>query len=108
MNVSKVEFLNTSTKGKIKVNNAGYASYETTNNDETRSFDLTAHPKVITKDNVIKTIICIKIYFKIIIVNFASFVRISTHKFLLGFFKYNTVSLGLTRTSYSLVLEFLL
>ena len=30
---------------------------------------------------VIKTIICIEIYFKIIIVNFASFVRISTHKF---------------------------
>ena len=31
--------------------------------------------------NVIKTIICIKIYFKIIIVNFTSFVRISTSKF---------------------------
>ena len=30
---------------------------------------------------VIKTIICIEIYFKIIIVNFASFIRISTHKF---------------------------
>lgn len=49
--VSKVKFLNTSTKGKIKVNNAGNASYETTNNDEPRSFDLTAHPKVITKDD---------------------------------------------------------
>ena len=33
---------------------------------------------------VIKTIICIEIYFKIIIVNFASFVHISTHKFSLG------------------------
>ena len=31
--------------------------------------------------NVIKTIICIEIYFKIIIVNFASFVHISTRKF---------------------------
>lgn len=49
--VSKVEFLNTSTKGKIKVNNAGNASYETTNNDEPRSFDWTTHPKVITKDD---------------------------------------------------------
>lgn len=49
--VSKVKFLNTSTKGKIKVNNAGNVSYETTNNDEPRSFDLTAHPKVITTDD---------------------------------------------------------
>ena len=31
--------------------------------------------------DVIKTIICIEIYFKIIIVNFALFARISTHKF---------------------------
>ena len=31
--------------------------------------------------DVIKTIICIEIYFKIIIVNFASFVHISMHKF---------------------------
>lgn len=49
--VSKVKFLNTSTKGKIKVNNAGNAYYETTGNDEPRSFDLTAHPKVITTDD---------------------------------------------------------
>ena len=34
-----------------------------------------------TGNYVIKTIICIEIYFKIIIVNFASFVHISTHKF---------------------------
>lgn len=49
--VSKVEFMNTSTKGKIKVNNEGNASYEPTNNDECRSFDLTAHPKIITTDD---------------------------------------------------------
>lgn len=49
--VSKVEFLNTSTKGKIKVNNAGNASYETTDNNETRSFDLSATPQTITKAN---------------------------------------------------------
>ena len=48
--VSKVKFLNTSTKGKIKVNNAGNASYETTENDEPRSFDLT--PQTITKANI--------------------------------------------------------
>lgn len=47
--VSKVKFLNTSTKGKIKVNNAGNASYEPADNDEPRSFDLT--PQTITKAN---------------------------------------------------------
>ena len=47
--VSKVKFLNTSTKGKIKVNNAGNASYETTDN-EPRSFDLST-PQTITKAN---------------------------------------------------------
>lgn len=49
--VSKIEFLNTSTKGKIKVNNAGNASYETTGSDETRSFDLSATPQTITKND---------------------------------------------------------
>ena len=36
---------------------------------------------IILNEYVIKTIICIEIYFKIIIVNFALFVRISTRKF---------------------------
>ena len=42
------------------------------------------HLKVSPKNGffyVIKTIICIKNYYKIIIVNFASFVHISMHKF---------------------------
>lgn len=46
--VSKVEVLNTSTKGKIKVYTSGNASYEATNNDQIRSFDLSASPKTIT------------------------------------------------------------
>ena len=35
----------------------------------------------VDKSDVIKTIICIEIYFKIIIVNFASFAHISMNKF---------------------------
>lgn len=38
--VSKVEILNTSTKGQVKVDNSGNASYEVTDNDAIRSFDL--------------------------------------------------------------------
>lgn len=49
--VSKVEVLNTSTKGKIKVYTSGNASYEATNNDQIRSFDLSASPKTITMND---------------------------------------------------------
>lgn len=40
--VSKVEFLNTSTKGKIKVDNTGNASYEASSSNVTRVFDLSS------------------------------------------------------------------
>ena len=46
--VQNITFLNTSTKGKIKVDNSGNASYETTLNDVPRSFDFTSEPKTIT------------------------------------------------------------
>ena len=45
--VQKVEVLNTSTKGKVLVDNTGNASYETTQSDEIRSFDLSSSPKTI-------------------------------------------------------------
>ena len=45
--VKKITFLNTSTKGKIKVNYSGEASYETTSSDVPRSFDFTSEPKTI-------------------------------------------------------------
>lgn len=45
--VQKVEVLNTSTKGKVLVDNTGNASYETTQSDEFRSFDLSSSPKTI-------------------------------------------------------------
>ena len=44
--VQKIEFLNTSTKGKIKVDNSGNATYEPTPNT-TRSFDFSSSPKEI-------------------------------------------------------------
>ena len=44
--VQNIEFLNTSTKGKIKVDNSGNATYEPTLNT-TRSFDFTSSPKKI-------------------------------------------------------------
>ena len=44
--VQKIEFLNTSTKGKIKVDNSGNATYEPTQNT-TRSFDFSSSPKEI-------------------------------------------------------------
>ena len=44
--VQKIEFLNTSTKGKIKVDNSGNATYEPTSNT-TRSFDFSSSPKKI-------------------------------------------------------------
>ena len=46
--VQKITFLNTSTKGKIKVDNSGDASYATTSSDVPRSFDFTSEPKTIT------------------------------------------------------------
>lgn len=46
--VSNIKFVNTSTKGKIKVNSDGYASYETTVSDEPRTIDLSGSPKVIS------------------------------------------------------------
>ena len=46
--VQKITFLNTSTKGKIKVDYSGNASYETTSSDVPRSFDFTSEPKTIT------------------------------------------------------------
>ena len=45
--VQKVEVLNTSTKGKVLVDNTGNASYEATQSDEIRSFDLSSSPKTI-------------------------------------------------------------
>ena len=45
--VKKVEVLNTSTKGKVLVDNTGNASYEATQSDEIRSFDLSSSPKTI-------------------------------------------------------------
>ena len=45
--VQKVEVLNTSTKGKVLVDNNGNASYATTESDEIRSFDLSSLPKTI-------------------------------------------------------------
>ena len=45
--VQKVEVLNTSTKGKVLVDNTGNASYETTQSDKIRSFDLSSSPKTI-------------------------------------------------------------
>lgn len=45
--VQKVEVLNTSTKGKVLVDNTGNASYEATQADEIRSFDLSSSPKTI-------------------------------------------------------------
>ena len=45
--VQKVEVLNTSTKGKVLVDNTGNASYATTESDEIRSFDLSSSPKTI-------------------------------------------------------------
>ena len=46
--VQKITFLNTSTKGKIKVDYSGNASYETTSSDVPRSFDFTSATKTIT------------------------------------------------------------
>ena len=46
--VQKITFLNTSTKGKIKVDYSGNASYETTSSDVPRSFDFTSATKMIT------------------------------------------------------------
>ena len=46
--VQKITFLNTSTKGKIKVNYSGEASYEATSSDVPRSFDFTSATKTIT------------------------------------------------------------
>ena len=46
--VQKITFLNTSTKGKIKVDYSGNASYETTSSDVPRYFDFTSEPKTIT------------------------------------------------------------
>lgn len=45
--VQKVKVLNTSTKGKVLVDNTGNASYATTESDEIRSFDLSSSPKTI-------------------------------------------------------------
>ena len=45
--VQKVEVLNTSTKGKVLVDNTGNASYEATQADVIRSFDLSSSPKTI-------------------------------------------------------------
>ena len=45
--VQKVEVLNTSTKGKVLVDNTGNASYEATQSDVIRSFDLSSSPKTI-------------------------------------------------------------
>ena len=45
--VQKVEVLNTSTKGKVFVDNTGNASYEATQPNEIRSFDLSSSPKTI-------------------------------------------------------------
>ena len=45
--VQKVEVLNTSTKGKVLVDNTGNASYEATQPNVTRSFDLSSSPKTI-------------------------------------------------------------
>ena len=45
--VQKVEVLNTSTKGKVLVDNTGNASYERTESDEIRSFDLSSSPMTI-------------------------------------------------------------
>ena len=45
--VQKVEVLNTSTKGKVLVDNTGNASYEATQSDVIRSFDLSNSPKTI-------------------------------------------------------------
>lgn len=51
--VSKVNILNTSTKGKIKLYNinGGEISYEATSNDEIRTFDFSASPKTISLSN---------------------------------------------------------
>ena len=51
--VSKVNILNTSTKGKIKLYNinGGEISYEATSNDEIRSFDFSTSPKTISLSN---------------------------------------------------------
>ena len=51
--VSKVNILNTSTKGKIKLYNinGGEISYEATSNDEIRFFDFSASPKTISLSN---------------------------------------------------------
>ena len=46
--VQKITFLNTSTKGKIKVDYSGNASYEPTSSDVPRYFDFTSEPKTIT------------------------------------------------------------
>ena len=45
--VQKVEILNTSTKGKVLVDNSGNASYQTSESDEIRSFDFTSTSKII-------------------------------------------------------------
>ena len=45
--VQKVEVLNTSTKGKVLVDNTGNASYEATQPNVIRSFDLSSSPKTI-------------------------------------------------------------
>ena len=45
--VQKIEFLNTSTKGTIKVDNSGNATYEEPTSNITRSFDFSSSPKEI-------------------------------------------------------------
>ena len=45
--VQKVEVLNTSTKGKVLVDNTGNASYQATQPNVIRSFDLSSSPKTI-------------------------------------------------------------
>ena len=45
--VQKIEFLNTSTKGTIKVDNSGNATYEESTSNTTRSFDFSSSPKEI-------------------------------------------------------------
>ena len=55
--VQKVEFINTSTSGDIKVDNTGTASYTTTNPNVTFKEDLTSSPVTINSTNNSKALI---------------------------------------------------
>ena len=55
--IQKVEFINTSTSGTVKVDNSGVASYEVASPNVTLSKDLTSHEVTVNSENLTGTLI---------------------------------------------------